>query len=439
VPTRHRRARWSLALALAALCAAAPARAADDALAAERAPARQAADGSWLRVEAPAAAQSTTRLGFTEVRGQAARRGLRPQDFVIVIDVSDSSLRPSGWDVDGDGPHGRTGPALLARLAAQPELPPGLLEQLREGDFDDSVLAAELAAADALIERLDLGRYRVALVAFSDEAKLLAPLGSTRGRLAAALEALRGDFPRYLRGTNFGDAIATAQLALTPEAGAGRSPVAPGASPGERERSILFLSDGEPTLPPHGDAARQHALWAANAAAAAGIRLHAFELGGEMKRGPDVFAAMARATGGHFERLARAGDAIARLRRTDLVGLSELRVTNATTGQPARALRTFPDGSFDGFVELAPGRNHVQLEAATSDGSRAAAERWIDYDASPPHDLEEARAQRGEAEALLDELRRRTLETQVWADMERERRARKLQMEIHPEAGASPE
>jgi len=379
--------------------------------------------GDWLQVDAPAQ-DLETRIGFVEVRGHAARRGLRPQDFAIAVDVSESTLRPSGWDVDGDGPRGRSDPELIARLAAQPDLPAGLLARLEESDFDDSVLAAELAAAAALIDRLDLDRYRVALVAFSDQAKVLAPLGSTRAQLASALAGLRTDFPRYLRGTNFGDAIAAAQLALVPDGSLEPSPT--------RERSILFLSDGEPTLPPHGDSARQHALWATNAAAAAGIRVHAFELGNRGRPDGDVFEAMARAGGGHFERLEQAGDAIARLRRTDLVGLVELRVENATTRQPARALRSFPDGSFDGFVELAPGRNQLEFEAAASDGARARVERFVDYDATPPRSAEEARAQRAQQEALLEELRHRTQETQVWADMERERRARRLELRVDP-------
>ena len=415
---QHRGVRAAAAFALASLCAARPAFAGDAA----------PPEADWLHIEAPAAGVSTTQLGVVEVRGHAAKRGLRPQDFVIVIDVSDSSLLPSGWDVDADGPRGRTDPAVLARLGARSDLPPGLLARLGESDFDDSVLAAELAAAEALIERLELGRYRVGLVAFSDQAKLLAPVGSSREQLAAALARLREDFPSYLRGTNFGDAVATAQLALAPDDGI---PPADG-----RERSILFLSDGEPTLPPHGDSARQHALWSANAAAAAGIRIHAFELGAgkraEAAGADDVFATMAERSGGHFVRLERAGDAIARLRRTDLVGLAELSVVNETTGRPARALRTFPDGSFDGFVELAPGRNRVRFAAAASDDTRAAAERIVDYDASPPRDAAQARERREQAEALLVELRRRTQETEAWAEMERERRTRKLELEIQP-------
>ena len=410
----QRRARAAAVFALASACSAAPATAVD-----------VPSDASWLRVEAPAEAESATELGLVEVRGQAAKRGLRPQDFVIVIDVSESTLLPSGWDVDADGPRGRTDPALLERLGARSDVPPGLLARLAESDFEDSVLAAELAAAQALIDRLDLDRYRVGLVAFSDEAKVLAPLGSNRERLSAALADLRDDFPSYLRGTNFGDAVTAAQLALAPPDGM--------PPPDGRERSILFLSDGEPTLPPHGDNARHHALWAAHAAAAAGIRIHAFELRAteHASAAGNVFAKMAETSGGHYERLQQAGDAIARLRRTDLVGLAELRVVNETTDRPARALRTFPDGSFDAFVELAPGRNRIRFEAAASDGTRAVADRIVDYDAAPPRDAAQARERREQTEALLDQLRRRTQETEVWAQMERERRVRKLEIEIH--------
>lgn len=398
-------------LAIAALLAAAP-------------PARAQTDGAaWLEVDAPADGASVD-LPLVEVRGRIAVGG--QHDFVLVLDVSDSSLLPSGWDVDGDGPSGGTDPELLARLAAAGELPAGLRERLLAHDFDDSVLAAEIAAARALLARIREagGRTRVALVAFSDRADVLAPLGSARVTLSAALDRLREEFPAYLRGTNFGDAVAVAHLALQPDAAEGR-----GGPPRGRTQSILLLSDGEPTLPPHGDRARQHALYAASAAGAARIRLLAFAL--RSGSGSDVLARMAERSGGRFEQLAQPGDAIARLRRTDLVGLEALRIANATTGARARALRTFPDGSFDAFVELAPGPNRIVLEAATTAGAHATAERVVTRSAAPV----DAPA----AAALLDELRRRTHETALWAEMERSRRLRELQPELLLEVEQRPE
>jgi hypothetical protein len=171
---------------------------------------------------------------------------------------------------------------------------------------------------------------------------------------------------------------------------------------------------------------RQHALWAANAAAAAGIRIHAFALGlpeGSPSPQSDVFSEMAALSGGRFERLAQAGDAIARLRQSDLAGLESVRIENRTTAGAARALRTFPDGTFDAFVPLAPGANLIHVEAVASDGSRAALDREVVHAPGGP-------GSREATDALLEELRRRTQEMRIWAEMERERRARSLELEL---------
>ena len=420
----HRR-RARLALVLAASCAFAAGAHADPT--------------ASLRVDAPAAPESSASTGWIEVRGRAAGRLLAAHDLVIVLDLSDSSLLPSGWDVDGDGPNGKTDPALLAHFAAKPDFPPGVLARLREHDFDDSTLAAELVAARALLQRLDAGHgadegahVHAGIVVFSNTARVAAPLGATPTELDRALDEIRDTFYRELGGTNFGDAIGTAQLLLQPE-----TPGQPSGPPSGRDQSILLLSDGEPTLPPFGDRARQHALYAASAAAAAGIRIFPFELAREeevTKRAGlraaaadrTALAQMAERTGGRFERLDRPGDAIARLRRTDLVGLAELRIVNQTSGTPARALRTFPDGSFDGFVALAAGRNRISIEARTTDGATATVERFVTRSGG------DANGER----ALLDELRRRTRETEIWAEMERQRRAPKQELEIRVEPSA---
>jgi len=386
-----------------------------------------AEDAAQLRVDAPALRESTQRAPLVEVRGQAAASELGAHDLVLVLDLSESSLLPSGWDVDGDGPKGRTDPALVARLTARPEFPPTLVPRLSEADFDDSVLAATLAAARALITRLESGggRHRIGIVIFSDRARVVAELGASRAALDSALDEIRDTFYRELRGTNFGDAIGTAQLVLQPESALGRT-----GAPAGRGQSILLLSDGAPTLPPHGDRARQHALYAASAAAAAGIRVFPFELSRAAGKA-GVLEEIAARSGGRFERLERPGDAIARLRRTDLAGLEELRITNTTTGAAARALRTFPDGSFDAFVELAPGINRIRIAVRTTNGLTAADERVVTR-------TTEAEGDAAAQAALLEELRRRTRETEIWVQIERERRAPKLDLEIRVEP-PSPE
>ncbi len=384
-------------------------------------PARAEEDeGAWLTIEAPAADGAAVSLPLLEVRGRAAPGGAAAHDLVIVVDASDSTILPSGWDVDGDGPEGRTDPTRAERFADSALLAP----RLREADLDDSVLMAEVAAARALLDRIDLQRDRVALVVFSDDAEIVAPLGRPRAVLDAALDEIANHPERWLRGTNFGAAITEAQSALgdTVES---LSQIGDPDAPSGRRRSILFLSDGEPTLPAGREMPRQHALWSAHAAAAAGIRIHAFALGEAARPGLDVFRELAALSGGRFERLAEAGDAIARLPQTDLVGLAELHVVNATTGRPARALRTFPDGRFDGFVELAPGRNRLRVDAVASDGARAAAERAVVRADTAPDPRR--------TEALLDELRRRTREVELRAEMERTRRVRSIELEVRVE------
>ena len=139
-----------------------------------------------------------------------------------------------------------------------------------------------------------------------------------------------------------------------------------------------------------------------------------------------MLAEIAARSGGRFERLERPGDAIAELRRTDLAGLETLRVVNETTGAAARALRTFPDGSFDGFVEVAPGRNRIVFRATTSDGKSASAERVV---------VRSGSSTPADAAALVRELRKRTRETELWAEMERERRTQKLDLDLQIEVG----
>jgi hypothetical protein len=384
---------------------------------------------AWLEVTAPRDVRSSTSLALIEVKGWASARRKRAHDLVIVLDLSDSTVLSSGVDLDGDGSHGGTDPQLLGWLTEQPGARRALVERLREVDLDDSILMAEVSAAEALIERLDPRVFRIGIVVFSDSARIVAPLGSPRGRLTKALGEIRRSFFRDLRGTNFADALQIAQAELTPDpgkAGEGRS------SRDDRERSILFLSDGAPTLPVHADRAQIHALQAARAAAAAGIRIYSFALGREAEEALEVYRRMAILSGGRFERIARPADAIARLRQVDLADLEELGVVNRTTGRPVRALRVFPDGSFDGFVELAPGKNHLVFMATARDGTQVSVGREV----TRLHDAggEGQGTDRERTRALLEELRRRTQATALWAEVERGRSIQRLELQIRPEA-----
>jgi hypothetical protein len=385
---------------------------------------------AWLEVTAPGAKRSSTSLPLIEVKGRASARLRRGHDLLIVLDLSDSTVLSSGLDLDGDGSDGGTDPEFLTWLSEQRGVRGAMLERLQEVDLDDSILMAEVSAAEALIQRLDPRVFRIGIAVFSDSARVVAPLGSPRGRLTEALREVRRGFFEDLRGTNFGDAIQIAHAELTPdpgEAGDGRP------AGEDRERSILLLSDGAPTLPVHADRAEAHALEAARAAAAAGIRIYSFALGREAEEALEVYRRMAVLSGGRFEKIARPADAIARLRRVDLADLEELRVMNRTNGRPARALRVFPDGSFDGFVELVPGKNLVVFMAAARDGSEVSVGREVTCLQGAGGEGDGRGPDRERTQALLEELRRRTRETEVWVEMERGRSTQRLEVLIQPE------
>ncbi|HVH07481.1 MAG TPA: hypothetical protein VNE71_15935 [Myxococcota bacterium] len=366
--------------------------------------------------------------------------------MIIAIDVSDSTMASSGRDLDGDGPDGRTDPALWRDIVAR--APEAVLVRPLEGlDLDDSVLFAELAAAAALVERVDPRSLRIGIVVFSDRAHVAAPLGSRREQLRAVLDSLRrGGFWSELKGTNFAEAIHTSLAELRPPP----DPVDPKAKPKPkeappprasapaREASILLLSDGAPTRPVHAERAQQYSVEAAQDAAVEGVRVYPFALGSEAEPALEIYQALATTTGGRFERIDRPGDAVARLRVVDLADLASIAVENLTSGQAGRAVRVFPDGAFDAFLPLEAGPNRVRVTAVAVDGARSALERTVVYRPGAPDDPDRG-SLAAQQRALLDELRRRTREVELWAEIERGRsfQTRELELDVQrPAVGA---
>jgi hypothetical protein len=391
-------------------------------------PGRAAAEPPTLVIEAPAAFESREILPLLEVRGFAGAGAGRPWDLVIVLDLSESTLHSAGLDLDQDGPTGGTDPWLLAVALARKSERPGLHRELSAQDFDDTILAAELEAAEALIARLPAVRFRVGVVAFSDEARVVSPLGPPT-EVAGRIAELRRDFPGYLRGTNFAAAIEAAHELLDP-------PGSPAGDPGVG-RAIVFLTDGVPTLPVHGDRAELAALEAAREVGMANIRLFAFPLGPEAEAVGGLLQRMVEWSEGEVHPIAHPARTVVALRALRLVDLLDVTVHNATNGASARGLRVFPDGSFDALVPLQPGRNRVRIEAYSSEGDGVAGERIVFRDLA-----EQSASDRERGARLLEALRLRTRELELWAEVERQRRNRpqRLQLEIgaFPQGAALP-
>lgn len=387
----------------------------------------------FLEVDAPATDQAIVDHAWFEVQGHGGNRRGDGHDVVIVLDVSESTLLDSGLELDGDGPAGRTDPELLAWLVEQTG-ESALVQRLRdEQDFEDTVLAAELEAARGLASRLDPQRFRVGVISFAEQARVIAPLGSSRDQLASALENVPRDLYWESAGTNYQAAVELAHDLLRPPLGLADN----------RLRSIVFLSDGAPTRPLLGNRAERYALEAAVSAGRDGIRLFAFAIGPIAEPGLRVLSQMTGWTSGRLEIVTRPGLIVNRLRQLDLVGLAHLEIENVTTGQAARALRVFPDGSFDAFVELAPGLNELHFLARDRKGTEHKVVRTVDYrlETAPPGATPAVASGPTDPLEELDEqiekLRARTAEIQALAEMEA-RRHQNRELEIRAEERVRP-
>ena len=104
-------------------------------------------------------------------------------------------------------------------------------------------------------------------------------------------------------------------------------------------------------------------------------------------------------------------------------------IENVTTGKPARAVRIFPDGSFDGYVSLAQGENLLRMTVTGEGGGTREIERTVLFEALPDSEL--ARQHLAE---LLRDIKLRTLETQLAEEARRKReKALARQLEIRTE------
>ena len=375
------------------------------------------------------------------IRGTAVAFGERPIDFdiMIVLDVSGSTKNASGADVDGDGLLG-VNPQL--DLNAPPgAYPPGTLST----DPDDSILAAEVRAADALMASLaSNSRTRVGVISFSGD---MNPQTGRRMRydqqdawlevpLTADFGAVRARLPEILRrgpngGTNFAAGIRLAITELAALSGA-RSSARPDA-----KKLVLFLTDGLPTFPvglgsesDPGDV--DAALAAANVAHRAGIAINTYGLGPSALTNPFAATEISRLTLGTFLPVQNPGDIVAFLQGTSFANVDDVVLTNLTTKEVSTDVKLLPDGSFSGFVPVREGQNRVRVTALTTDGTSASVDLEVEFAAS-------GKSQR-ELALELDRIRERNKQLMMLVERDhikrfREHQRKELQIEA---AGEEP-
>jgi hypothetical protein len=400
-----------------------------------------------LAVDQPPADAEVGDIPAVFVAGHAveSRGGTRRFDLVVVIDTSESTALPAGVDVDGDGVIG----VPLDTTA------PG------SSDPDDSILAAEVAAAKALVAGLDPRTTRVGVVSFAGvsgktptgrvlierAAVTREPLTSDPRRLRRALDAARDEGAFGMTHMAAGIDLATLELLGLAGAVSRHDPAS--------EKAMLFFTDGEPTLPdPDSKAANVGAVLAAAARARrAGVRIDSFAIGPEALAGPLPVVEMAAITDGLFTPVRHPGKLVRSMSLVSFARVSSLELRNLTTGQAAYELRLHADGSWDALVPVAAGRNELELWARSVAGAEARQRLAVTRSAgreSPPLPAELLPRHNALLAARLEALdaeKAERVRRELILEIEREREAareraveqrKELRLEVLPPDAADP-
>ena len=369
-----------------------------------------AAEKIWLDLEVPREGQQVrAAVPLVEVRGWAGTGVRGGHDVLIALDRSLSVWEASGADIDGDGQIGSNRPT--AGSAAE--------HPFWTTDPGDTIFQAELLAARKLIERIDPATTRMGIVAFGGRARLLAPIGTTDAELMRALD----NMPSFAEwgGTHFYLAFKRALEAFEDV------PPLDGAEGEHRNRAIILLSDGLPTVPVPVESAEAFTIVGARRAARMGVRVYAFAVGPRAAENPKVFEKIAALTGGELVLVDHPVDVIDYVPHLSLTRLTHVTIDNLSTSRAARAVRLFPDGTFDGYAPLRPGENLLRITLHAEGGGFRHIDRRVHFEEVPAGTPE----QKAAARRLLKELRIRTLETELAARV-RARRAeeRKRRLDI---------
>jgi Mg-chelatase subunit ChlD len=360
------------------------------------------------------------------ISGTAIAQGERPLDIdvVIVIDVSGSTAEASGVDVDEDG---QIGFNPSQELIAPGTYPPDTVCT----DPEDTILAAEIKAADFLIQSLDASRLRVGVVSFSGEVDPISFKQAVYGQQDAWVETpLTSDFSEARRalanilargphgGTNFAAGV---RLAVTELAGLMG---AKSASRPEAKKIVMFLTDGVPSFPfgrsnvsDPGDT--EAALNAARVAHKAGVTINTYALGQTALTNPLAATELSRITLGTFTPVQNPGDVITYLQGVSFANVDDVIFTNLTTSEISEDVRLSPDGSFSGYVPVREGTNRVRVTALATDGSEGSVEFDLEFEVSGLSGRELA--------LELERIRKRNKELQLLIENERIQRFRAKQ------------
>ena len=302
-----------------------------------------------LDVELPREGEQVRGLsGWVVARGQGGLWESALQDVIIAIDESPSTFLPTGADLDGDGEIGR--PPTREPAGAAPRVD-------RPGRRRDSRGAAGGARADPPARSADDAGRDPDLRRRHQGARA-AGLPRRRARVARRVRDPRVSQPHESRGRAGRGARRVLRVSRGATcAGSGRCCCSPTGSPPPPRRS---WANSKRSRPPRRWARSafpcRPSPWAATAI-----------------ENSDFYRSLAERSGGKFIPLENPADVVNELANIRFTGLEDVRIESSPIGQPGRAVRVFPNGSFDGYVPLAEGKNRITITGR--DGERRNAHR----------------------------------------------------------------
>jgi hypothetical protein len=338
-----------------------------------------------LEVHAPVSGSRVhSSVPWLEVRGRTGTAELFESDVVIALDLSNTTLRSSGIDLDEDGVTGkdRRGAGEL-RLGGSP--------RRWTTDRHDTIVLAEIEAARSVVAGLAPRRNRIGVVTYVGAAKTRVPVGPAEAA-SAAIERLRPI--EDWTGTNVAAALRRSQRMLERPSLVTHP---------RRDRAILLFSDGQPSVPQSKFFAGAAAQRAAVDVAAAGTRIYVLAFGELEPKNLEFVDRLASVASGVLVHVTDPRGLLQDLPPVELAPLS-LAVTNRTLDLPARAVHADRQGHFSGYVPLAEGENEIEIEAVLANGRSVVERRSVFY--APA--AEPTEAERREAARLLLRLRDRT-------------------------------
>ncbi|HTO05931.1 MAG TPA: vWA domain-containing protein [Myxococcota bacterium] len=294
-------------------------------------------------------------VGFLSGTAFAFQGELELFDVIFVLDTSGSTAEPSGLG-------GRS--SWIAHL-------PGMRVSRA-----DSILGAEVASVESLLDGFDPRTTRVGIVSFAGDESPYSSHASTDAPLTSDYQEIRDALAERMLvapegGTDLAAGLLRAAIELLGTKSADSKPRA------HATKHAVVLTDGLPTLPAY--RAVPAARRAARSLANHDIRVHIFAIGSAAEDEGREIEPVATVTHGEYHAVKDVKNLAPLLKQIEFRSLKELRVANKTTGAPALELNRDEHGAWSALVPFISGPNQIEVIAVASDGREQRIERELTF------------------------------------------------------------